>query len=94
MKKPFAVVSLVAGDGAALQRRRHRKGLEHGARLVGIHNAEIFPQRIQVLVHDLVVHPRDRFLRHIFRYAVRLNPFPVLVKKRHPNQILRISDVV
>ena len=45
-KLPLAVVALISRNASALDSCRHRKGLCHGARLVGIADAEIFPQRI------------------------------------------------
>ena len=55
LQHAFTIIGLITGNGPALNGRRHRKRLRRGARFVGIHDAVIFPQAVELSVHLRIV---------------------------------------
>ena len=89
MQKAFAVIGFRSLDRSVLQRRRDRKRFRHRPRLVSIRNAEVLPQRIELLVHGRIIQTVQNLLRHAFA-----GPDPVVVYHRHTDQIGRVPRIV
>ena len=84
-----AVVGLVSGQRPAFQSRRRRKGLHGGSRLIGIGNAVISPEIIQLAVQGIVVHARKRrLIDHVGQYRA------VLLHHILADQRVRIERIV
>ena len=89
MQKAFAVIGFRSLDRSVLQRRRDRKRFRHRPRLVSIRNAEVLPQRIELLVHGRIIQTVQNLLRHAFT-----GPDPVVVHHRHTDQTGRVPRIV
>ena len=61
-KASGTVIDLISCDDAALQACSHCEGLDGGARLIGIGNAVIFPQIIQIQILLFLCHGLDHCL--------------------------------
>ena len=67
VERAAAVKGLIPGEGARLKRRRHSEGLDGGAGLIGVGDAEVLPQAVEDVQRLLVTHGVDLFLGVVFR---------------------------